>query len=288
MVTSNSPTALRWWIAGELRRRRQSCGRTRQQAAERLGKATAQIGHLETGRNLPSAADVEVLLTWYGVPERIALFRDLLRRAKKGRDWWSDRADVMPESFGLFLGLEAWAQRLHGYHAVTVPDIFQTPAYAEVTIRGRMPGAPDHELTRRVDLRMARQHLLRRADEPPQIWVVLDEGVLHRPIGGPQVHSAQLDRLVDLADYPNIGIQVLPCTDAGFGGDSAFTWLSLPPDLDVAEGIVHVETLVGSIYYEEPADVATHRQAFDLLRAHALPTDESVTLIEKIANEFRR
>ncbi|MDR7301319.1 transcriptional regulator with XRE-family HTH domain [Haloactinomyces albus] len=88
---------------------------SRQDAAELLGKAPSQIGHIETMRNLPSAADLEVLLTWYGHPERIEFFRELLKRAKKGCDWWSDFLDTAPEWFSLFLGLESSAVQIDSY-----------------------------------------------------------------------------------------------------------------------------------------------------------------------------
>ncbi|MGH3439737.1 MAG: Scr1 family TA system antitoxin-like transcriptional regulator [Sciscionella sp.] len=78
MVATNSPTVLKRWIAFELRRLREETGRSRQEAAERVDEAPSQIGHPETMRNLPSASDLEVLLTWYGHPERFEFFRDLL------------------------------------------------------------------------------------------------------------------------------------------------------------------------------------------------------------------
>jgi transcriptional regulator with XRE-family HTH domain len=290
-VESASPTVLKWWIAAELRRLREAGGCTRRQAAERLGKATAQIGHLETGRNLPTAADLEVLLTCYGVPRRVELFRDLLHQAKRGRDWWSDYTDAMHGSLGLLLGLEALAAQIHGYHAVLVPEILQAPSYAEAVIHGGDlvgpdPAGPDHQVARRVELRMARQQILFGRDEPPQLFAVLDEGVLHRQVGGPQVLGEQLNRLVELAEYPNIDIRVLPTTAAACTVAAAFTWLTFSPELENDHGVVHVETLTCNNYYDKPVDVLSYRHALTTLRAHALSGAESVLLIERIAKEL--
>lgn len=286
MSVSSSPTVLKRWIARELRRLREAAGYTRPQASQRLGKATAQIGHLETGRNLPTAADLEVLLTWYGVPERIELFRDLLQQAKKGRDWWLGYAGAVRESFGLFLGLEASAVQIHRYDAVLVPGIFQTPAYAEAVIRGEDPAASDREVATRIELRMTRQQILNRAGDQPQLRAIIDEGVLHRRVGGVRVLAEQLGRLIELADYPNVDIQVLPTAAAAYGVDGSFTWLAFPPELPDEPGVVHVQTQVRSIYYEDPGDVLVYRSALRRLHAHAASPEQSVALIETIANEL--
>jgi transcriptional regulator with XRE-family HTH domain len=287
MVASNSPTALKRWIAFELRRLREKSGRTRQDAANRLGRAVAQIGHLETGRNLPSAGDVEVLLTWYGHPERIEFFRDLLKRAKKGRDWWIGFVDAVPDYFALFLGLEASAIQVQSYDALVIPGILQTPAYAAAIIRAGEP-QPDREVARRIELRMARQQLVERADDPVRVWSVLDEAVLHRQVGGADVMREQLERLVKLAERPNVDIQVLPFTAGAHAGtEGAFTLLTFPPELDSDPGAVYVETRVRGIYYEDPAEILLYRQALTRLQVQALTPEVSPAMVMQIAEEFR-
>lgn len=288
MVASSSPTALKRWIAYELRRLREANQRTRQEAADRLGKTLAQIGHLETGRNLPSAGDVELLLSWYGQPDRIELFRDLLKRAKKGRDWWIGFADAVPHDFALYLGLEASAVQLQSYDGLVVPGFLQTSAYAKGVIRAGARSEPDHEIARRVELRMARQQLIERDDEPLQVWSVLDEAVLRRQVGGAEVLREQLERLVKLAERPNIDLQVLPAAaGAHAGSEGAFTLLTFPPELAGDPGVVYVETRVRGIYYEDPAEIQLYRQALTRLQVQALTPEESPTMIQRIAEELR-
>jgi transcriptional regulator with XRE-family HTH domain len=288
MVASSSPTALKRWISYELRRLRDGSGRTRQEAAARLGRTVAQIGHLETGRNLPSAGDVEVLLNWYGHPDRIEFFRDLLKQAKKGRDWWIGLADAVPDYFALFLGLEASAAQLQSYDCVVVPGILQTAAYAQAVIRMGERARPDHEVARRVELRMARQQLIERTDEPLQVWTVLDEAVLHRQVGGTEVLREQLERLVKLSERPNIDIQVLPVTAGAHAiTEGTFTLLTFPPELHSDPGVVYVETRVRGIYYEDPAEIQLYRKALTRLQVHALTPDESPAMIQRIADELR-
>lgn len=288
MVASSSPTALKRWIAYELRRLREASGHTRQEAAARLGRTVAQIGHLETGRNLPSAGDVEILLNWYGHPDRTEFFRDLLKRAKKGRDWWIGLADDLPDYFALFLGLEASAVQLQSYDGLVVPGLLQTAAYAKAIIRAGERSQPDHEVARRVELRMARQQLIERPDEPVQVWSVLDEAVLHRQVGGADVMREQLERLVKLAEWPNIDLQVLPVTAGAHAGtEGTFTLLTFPPELHSDPGVVYVETRVRGIYYEDPAEIQLYRQALTRLQVQALNPDESPAMIQRIAEKFR-
>ncbi len=287
MVTSGSPTALKRWIAFELRRLREASGHTRQEAAARLGRTVPHIGHLETGRNLPSAGDVEVLLTWYGHPDRIEFFRDMLRRAKKGRDWWVGFADAVPDYLELFLALEASAVQLQSYDSQGVPGSLQTEAYARAIIRAGERARPDHEVARRVELRMARQQLIERADEPVQVWSVLDEAVLHRLVGGADVMREQLERLVKLAERPNIDLQVLPAAaGAHAGAEGSFTLLTFPPELYNDPGVVYVETRVRGIYYEDPAEIQLYRQALTRLQVQALTPDESPAMIQRIAEKL--
>ena len=288
MVASSSPTALKRWIAYELRRLREASGHTRQEAAARLGRTVAQIGHLETGRNLPSAGDVEILLNWYGHPDRTEFFRDLLKRAKKGRDWWIGLADDLPDYFALFLGLEASAVQLQSYDGLVVPGLLQTAAYAKAIIRAGERSQPDHEVARRVELRMARQQLIERPDEPVQVWSVLDEAVLHRQVGGADVMREQLERLVKLAEWPNIDLQVLPVTAGAHAGtEGTFTLLTFPPELHSDPGVVYVETRVRGIYYEDPAEIQLYRQALTRLQVQALNPDESPAMIQRIAEKVR-
>ncbi|MPZ65241.1 MAG: helix-turn-helix domain-containing protein [Pseudonocardiaceae bacterium] len=286
-MSSGSPTALKRWIAFELRAMREEAGRSRPQAAERLGRAVTQIGHLETGRNLPSLPDVEVLLAWYGRPERVEVFRDLIRRARKGRDWWIGFTDAMPEWFGLYLGLEASAVEAASYDAVHVPGLLQTAPYAEAIIRAGERALSEAEIARRTELRMARHALYERQQDPLRVWAVLDEAALRRQVGGPAVLRDQLHLLAELANRPNIDLQLLPASSGAHAGvEGTFTLLTFPPELEGDHGVAYVETRVRGIYYEDPAEILLYRQALTRLQVQALDPEESRDAINRIAQEM--
>ncbi|MGH3477371.1 MAG: helix-turn-helix domain-containing protein, partial [Nocardioidaceae bacterium] len=178
---------LRRYIALELRRLREAVGFKREQVAERLRCVVSHVSHLETMRNLPKGPELEVLLNFYGAGERIPAFLDLVDAARKGRDWWIPFKGTAPEWFDLYLAMESSAVQIDSYDSMIVPGLFQTPAYAKAVIRAGEPELADAEFARRVELRMARQDVLTRQPDPPIVWSVLDESVLRRPAGEPQV-----------------------------------------------------------------------------------------------------
>lgn len=289
MATTGSPTAIKRWIAFTLKRLREQSGKSRQELAELLDCNISHLSHLETGRNLPSALESDALLDIYGVGDRKAAFRELLRSAKKGKDWWKTPVfkDAEPEWFDLYLGLEAWARDVQSYDALVVPGLFQTSDYARALITAAYPELTDTEVQRRVDLRMARQAALDREPEPLRIWSVLDEAALRRVVGGPAVMRTQLDRLVELAGCPTITVQVLPATAGAHGGlDGTFTVLDFPLDLVGDPGTVYVQTRLRGAYYEEPAQIDEYRQALRRLQVQAIKPEDAPAFIARIAEEI--
>lgn len=286
MVASYSPTVIKRWIAFELKRLREDAGRSRPEAAARIGKALTQIGHLETMRNLPSPSDLEILVTWYGHPERVDFFLDLLRRAKKGRDWWIGFADVTPEWFSLYLGLESSAVRIEAYDVAYIRGLFQTRAYAEAVIHGSDPAASEAEVRRRADLRLARQQRL-TMDEPIRVWSILDEVALRRVVGGAAVMREQLKYLLELSNRSNIDIQVLPYGAGAHPGlEGTFTILSFPAELISDSGVVYVETRIRGLYYEEGSEILNYRDALSRLQVQALDQRRSRAKIAEALKEL--
>ncbi|MEO7195484.1 MAG: helix-turn-helix transcriptional regulator [Pseudonocardiaceae bacterium] len=287
MVASSSPTVLKRYVALELRRLRETAGFKREQVAERLRCALSHISHLETMRNLPKAAELEVLLGFYGVAERTAPFQDLVDAARRGRDWWLPFKSATPEWFDLYLGMESSAAQIDSYDSMVVPGLFQTPAYAKAVIRAGEPELADAELARRIELRMARQDVLTRQPDPPAVWSVLDQSVLHRPAGEPQVLVEQLEHLVKLLDLPALTVQVLPL-EAGVhaGIEGTFMILAFPPELVGDPGIAYVEPRIGGTYYEDPAEIMIYRNTLRRIQIHARTPQETRTLLVRRIEEL--
>lgn len=286
-MVASSPTALRRWIAIELRRLRDAAGHDRAAAAKRVGKATTAIHHIETGRNLPAPADVEVLLNWYGRPERVPFFLELVKRAKRGTDWWIGFTNTVPEWFELYLGLESAAARISSYDAQWVPGLFQTREYAEAVYRAGERCLSEAEIASKVDLRLARQAILTRAEDPPQIWCVLDESALRRTVAGVDGLRAQLDHLITLNELPHVEIQVLPNNEgAHAGAEGTFTILDYPAEFTGDPGTAYVETRQQGLYYEQPQQVTDYRRVFERLQVQALRPEHTHAMITTAAKDI--
>lgn len=281
MVANTSRFALRRWIAIELKRLREAAGYEPADAAARIDKGVTAYRHYENGARMPSASDVEVLLNWYGKPERVPFFRELIKAAQRAKDWWINSSGFA-DWFELYLGLEYGAARISSFDTI-IPGLLQTREYAEALYRAGGRRLTDDEIHAMVELRMIRQKILTRDEDAPQLWSVLDECALHRLIGGPEVMRAQLDHLVKMAERTNIEIQVLPNSAGAHAGiEGTFTILDYPEEFEGDPGTVYVETRVRGIYYEDPPQVTEYRRAFERLQMLALRPDESRETLSKI------
>ncbi|MGH3888122.1 MAG: helix-turn-helix domain-containing protein [Pseudonocardiaceae bacterium] len=287
MAASSSPTVLRRYIALELRRLREAVGFKREQVAERLRCVVSHVSHLETMRNLPKGPELEVLLNFYGAGERIAAFLDLVDAARKGRDWWIPFKGAAPEWFDLYLAMESSAVQIDSYDSMIVPGLFQTPAYAKAVIRAGEPELADAEFARRVELRMARQDVLTRQPDPPIVWSVLDESVLRRPAGEPQVLVEQLEHLVKLLDLPMVTIQVLPLEVGVHAGiEGTFMILTFPPELEGDPGIAYTEARTKATYHEDRAEIMTYRNTLRRIQIQARTPEETRSLLVRRIEEL--
>lgn len=289
-TSQGSPTALKRWIAGEMTKLRERSRRSRAEAAEVVHGSVQGIGHIENGRSLPGPLQLDKLLTFYGVPDRVEFFQQLRILAKRGKDWWIGfdvDSGTLPGYFKLFLGLEAMAAKIESWDVQVVPGLLQTRDYAAAIIRDGDPALSGAEVRRRVDLRLARQREVLESGKSPLVSSVLDEAAVHRVVGGPRVMREQLDQLLRLAQRSNIDLQVLPFTAGGHTGtEGPFTLLTYPPEFESDPGTVYSETRVKGIYYETPEEVMRYRAVLTQLRTASCEPRESLRLIERTAKEF--
>ncbi|OLF11588.1 DNA-binding protein [Actinophytocola xinjiangensis] len=275
MVAHVSRSAVRRWIAIELKRLREDAGYETDEVAARISKGVGAYRHYENNVRMPSASDMEVLLTWYGKPERADFFRELLRAAHRGKDWWTSFTTAVPDWFELYLGLEYGAARISSYDTV-IPGLLQTREYAEALIRSGEHHLTEEQVAEQVEMRMARQQTLLRDVGAPQLWSVLDEGAVQRVVGGPEVMRAQLEHLTTMSKRSNVEIQMLPnSVGAHPGMDGAFAILDYPAAFTGDPGTVYVQTRLRGIYYENMAEVTDYRRVFERLQMLALRPDES-------------
>lgn len=286
-LRSGSPALFKRTIALELKRWRQEAGLGQKDAAKRIARTVQHISNLESDR-LPSAADLELLLDFYGKADRIPFMLELLSAARRARNWWTALSGAVPKWFDLFLGLESGAAELATFHTILVHGLLQTPDYARAVLHGN-PDLTDDEIDKAVELRLGRQQILDRTADPVRLWVVLDESVLHRPYGGANVMHGQLQHLLDMSERPGIDIQVLPYdagpTSAQQGG--SFTAMKFPAAMEGDPGLVYLELLTGGHYVEKPEEIALYERAMTRLQALAANQKASRGIIRAAMKEVK-
>lgn len=273
-VRRRSPTARRRRLAMELRRLREEVGLTIEMVAARMECSASKISRTENAQVAPTARDVRFLLGIYGVTDDKC--EELVQIAREARQkaWWHPYSDV---ARGPYVGLEAAASTIQAYEALLVPGLMQTREYARAASRAARPDLVPEVIERKVDLRLARQKLLDEAD-PPDVWLVLDEAALHRPVGGREVMRDQLQRLADVADRTNVTVQILPYEAGEHAGmDGAFVILGFPDPED--PDVVYLDNATGGLYLETDEELRRYTLMFDHLRAAALKPDISMERI---------
>jgi transcriptional regulator with XRE-family HTH domain len=284
----SSPMVLRRWLAFELARLRRDAGISQKQAAARLGRVQSHLSNLEHGpgakdrRNIPALAEVELLLDYYGRRDLVPQFRQLLEQCRRQHWWEGLPPGVIPPLFDFYLGLEEGAVVIECYDALTVTGLLQCRAYAEVLLRGHGATLAEEEVARRVELRLGRQAVLDRPEDPLRLWVILDESVLHRMIGGPEVMAAQLDHLVKATERPQIQLQILPAVLPATHGvhpalHGSFTRMTFPTPGD--PGLVYLESRLGGSYHEQPWEIDEYTEVMNHLRVLALTPEHSTDFI---------
>ena len=273
------PTVRRRRLGTELRRLREDAGLTIDRVAKVLECSDSKVSRIENGQVGASPRDVRDMLELYGVDaaQRDALIQFARDARQKG--WWHAYGDV--PGVPAHVGLEDTAKALRMYAALLVPGLLQTPGYARAILRRLQPGLDDEQLDRWVELRIARQSLLAR-EERPTLWTILDEAVLRRPVGGPEVMREQLLRLAEAAALPKMTLQVLPFTAGEHAGmDGGFTILGFSTSAD--SDVVHLDNTTGDLYLENPGEIEQYNQVFSQLRAAALGPDDSIDMIVTLA-----
>jgi hypothetical protein len=285
--SAGGPTVLRMLLGAHLRRLREAQGVTREDAGWEIRSSESKISRMELGRVGFKERDVADLLTLYGVDDEYERTRLLtLARDANTPGWWHRWGDVLPNWFQSYLGLEAAASLIRTYEIQFVPGLLQTRDYARAVVLLGHGAAKADEVDRRVNLRIARQQLLTRAD-PPHLWAVVDEAVLRRPVGGLDVMRAQLEALISLTKLPNVHLQVVPFHVGGHAAaGGAFTILRFP-DQDLPD-VVFIEQLTSALYLDKRDDVDHYAEAMERVCVEAEPPDRTADFLTEMLRDLER
>jgi transcriptional regulator with XRE-family HTH domain len=272
-----SPTVRRRRLGQELRQLREAAGLTIEEVAKRLEVSPAKISRIETGRVGVRPRDVSDLLDEYDIQ---GTHRDnllTLTREARQQGWWHSYGDVLSDKIEVWVELETEAKTIRLYEVQLIPGLLQTSEYARAVLRAhyRSEQSPE-QIEQRVKFRMARQQLVIEQNNTP-IWAVLDEAVLRRQMGPPEVMQSQYRRLLEFSEKYNITIQVLPFDAGVYSGVPGGFWMMqlAQPDPEV----VVIEHRGGVLYLERSEEVAAYTHVFDRIRATAKGPEETIGFI---------
>ncbi|MGW0476560.1 helix-turn-helix domain-containing protein [Streptomyces coeruleorubidus] len=275
-----APTLLKMLVGVQLAGFREDAGLAQDQAARAVGFSAAKLSRIESGkgRRPPTENDVRALLRLYGTGDyEASVLLKLLQRA--GEPGWWQRYDkrLMPEWFDRLVGLQEAAATIRTFEIQYVPGLLQTPAYTRAVVERGLPNAPAGEVERRVELRRHRARLLFRPDAP-QLWAVIDESVLLRVLGSTEVMREQLAHLVDMAERPNVTLQIIPLNVTNASAPAIpVTYLRFG-GLDLPD-VVYLEHIKSANFLEDLDETEEYRIALDRLADEALKPRESLELL---------
>lgn len=267
-------------LGRELRRLREKAGLTLEEAAPKLDWSTSKLGRIETAQQGVDVHGVRSMLDLYdiGGPQWEEII-ELTREARK-----KDRLHAYGKDSQGYLRLEIDATVMHNYQFSYVPGLLQTEDYMRTLFRHSWRCLTDAEIDRDGAARLSRQ---RRLTEEPRLELVaiVDESVLHRPVGGVEVMRSQLRQVVARAALPSVCLQVLPLSlgvHSGMGGSFTVLGYGDPDEPEIA----YVEHIVNALHLAKEAEVNGCKLVFDRLRSEALSPQDSMALVQRLAADL--
>jgi transcriptional regulator with XRE-family HTH domain len=278
-----APTVGQVVLGKRLQELREAAGLGRDEAARVLRVASATVRRMETAEVALKIPYVQVLLSTYGVPEEEAAAFVTLTEEANEPGWWQRFHDVLPDWFSMYVSLEGAARVIRSYEPHFVPGLLQTEEYARAVMEAGTIGQTGPEtIERHVSLRMARQRLLDRED-PPHLWVIMDETVLRRPVSvRGEVMRDQLDKLLEYAERDRVTIQVAEFADGPHPGTYAPFSLFRFAEPELPD-MVYTEYLTGALYLDSRKEVSAHLEVLDHMTARAASAQRT----RKILRECR-
>ncbi|WP_217142615.1 helix-turn-helix transcriptional regulator [Streptomyces sp. AC627_RSS907] len=265
-IQSLDPTASPLDYYGwELRRQREAHGLKQGQLGDIIFCTGSLVGQIETTKKVPTRDFSERVDAALGTDGLFSRLIGLVLRSQ------------LPTWFQPYAEMEAKAAYISTYQAQLVYGLLQTEEYARAVLATGMPD----DLEGLVAARMERQRVLER-EQPPLAWVVLDEAVLHRPIGGPEVMRRQLARLLEFAGHRWMHVQVLP-NEVGAHASLAGSFNFLR--FDDAPDIVYTEDLISGHMTANPETIREAALRYARLQAAALSVEDSAELIIRVMEE---
>jgi transcriptional regulator with XRE-family HTH domain len=287
MMTVHGPIVGRRRLRLALRQARDATGLTQEQVAGEMDWSLSKLIRIEAGSVSLSTNDLRALLSLYGITDEATIDELVdLARASRQRPWWTGYKDRLEPQVVSYIGLEAETHSLRYFNALMIPGILETEAYARALVAhgtARQPSAD--EVRTIVEVRLARQRQVLERVDPPDIYVLIDEAAVRRPVGGPATMRAQLIHLAECMERTNISVRIIPFSVGAYPAMyGPFVILEFPDETDTP--VVFLENALSGDAVERPDAVVPYQRAFDQMRSLALDEKRSLDLIRRAAAQF--
>jgi hypothetical protein len=249
--------------------------------------SVSKVIRIETGAVSITTNDLKALLSLYEIrnSERVDQLVELARASRQS-SWWSKyRGDVLPPFFQ-FLEYEEAASVVRAYDPLLLPGLSQTKEYADAVIRKLAdPGTPESLMRTRLEIRLARQNLLEQPS-PPTIMYIVDEAVIQRLVGERSIALGQLDRLISLANRPNVTIEVIPF-NAGLHSGLLESFVILEfPDPEDSDVLFIESSRVFIVSHDEAGEISGYLEVFEHLRSISLGRAGTLSYLTNLAQRI--
>jgi transcriptional regulator with XRE-family HTH domain len=284
MPPRDNPTARQMRLGAELRKLRESAGKTAREAAGLLSVDQAKISHMEAGRIGVSEGRIRRLATFYSCDnEPLVEALCAITREHRGQFWWDEyRGALAPDVLDV-AELEHHAVYLRSMQSVTLPGILQVEDYTRALYHGHTLSLPPEEIDLRVEYRMRRRAIFERPTPPP-FEAIIHEAALRMRFGGAKVARRQLEFLVEASEWPSVTIRVLPFVNERFieATHPVLFAGGVVPELDT----VRVDNILGGLFLNARSEVEKYRQLIDIAAKVSLGPDASRQLIHRCIHDL--
>ena len=267
-------------LARELRLLREEAGLTLEAAAPQLDFSVSKLSRLENAQIVIDVHWVKSMLDLYDAGgDRWTELVDLAREALQP-GWW--------RAYGLgnasYVAFETEARRVQNFATGPMTGLLQTADHARALMSAVPIRRTSQQLDKEVAARMVRKRRLTSVENPLELTTVIEESILHRPVGGPEVHREQLAHLAAAAELDSVTLHVLPTTVGAHAGlASGFTILNFG---DLGEpDIAYVEHSLGALFLDKEGDMARARLAFERIESSALTPADSLAMIRRVGRD---
>ncbi|WP_432980937.1 helix-turn-helix domain-containing protein [Dactylosporangium sp. CA-233914] len=285
MSSGDTPAVARRKVRLAIKDARNAKGDTQTQVAEAMEWSLSKVMRIESGEVTISQNDLRPLLSYLGVKDR-KVVEELVQAAKASkqrRQWWDDKRyqGMLTAAMRQLISFEAEASRVLSFAPAAIPGWLQTEAYALAITQQYVGELTAQEIDARVAIRAERRKMIRRRSPWPKLFALLDESVLLRQVGGPDVLREQLAAISAAIDEGWVSVRLHPLASP-YPAFGLFDLLYLS-DAENGHAVLYRESGPVDEIVDDAVRITRHREGWDRMWAGSINEEDSARMIAAAA-----